>query len=52
VSAPLYWHEVPDVERGDLRLDTVPDRLRDVGDPTARMDETAAPIDSLLELAA
>jgi bifunctional non-homologous end joining protein LigD len=52
VSTPLYWHEVPDVERGDLRLDTVPDRLRDVGDPRARINETAAPIDSLLELAA
>ena len=28
VSCALAWDEVPDAEPGDLRLDTVPDRLR------------------------
>ena len=35
VSCPLRWDEVADVEPGDLRLDTVPARLREVGDPSA-----------------
>jgi bifunctional non-homologous end joining protein LigD len=52
VSAPLFWHEVPDVEMHDLRLATVPARLKEKGDPTAGMDETAGALDSLLELAA
>ena len=33
VSCALEWDEVPDVEPGDLRLDTVPDRLRSAGRP-------------------
>jgi bifunctional non-homologous end joining protein LigD len=52
VSAPLYWSEVPDVEMYDLRLETVPKRLKELGDPTAGMDKTGAPITSLLEMAA
>ena len=28
VCCPISWKEVPDVEPGDLRLDTVPDRLK------------------------
>ena len=36
VSCALEWDEVPDVEPGDLRLDTVPDRLRDGRRPGGR----------------
>ena len=42
VSCALEWDEVPDVEPGDLRLDTVPERLRTVGDPAADIDEHPA----------
>jgi bifunctional non-homologous end joining protein LigD len=50
VSTPLEWDEVADVEPGDLRLDTVPARVRERGDPSARIDEYAGSLDSLLEL--
>ena len=52
VSCPLEWDEVPDVDPADLRIDTVPDRLRERGDPSATIDEAPAKLDSLLELAA
>ena len=48
---PRRWDEVPDCELGDFRIDTVPERLRTVGDPSATIDETAGSLDSLLELA-
>ena len=51
VSCALAWDEVPDVEPGDLRLDTVPDRLRTVGDPAADIDVEPGSLDQLLELA-
>jgi DNA ligase D len=51
VSTPLSWEEVPDVEPADLRLDTVPERLRTAGDPAAEMGAHAAPLDALLERA-
>jgi bifunctional non-homologous end joining protein LigD len=51
VSCALRWEEVPDVEPGDLRLDTVPDRLRTLGDPAADIDGHPASLDGLLELA-
>jgi bifunctional non-homologous end joining protein LigD len=51
VSAPLEWDEVPDVELGDLRLDTVPDRLKERGDPSADIDAHPGSLDSLHELA-
>ena len=51
VSCPLRWDEVADVEPGDLRLDTVPARLREVGDPTATIDDVHGSLDDLLELA-
>ena len=35
VSCPLEWDEVADVEPGELRIDTVPARLRERGDPSA-----------------
>ncbi|MGA2756689.1 MAG: ATP-dependent DNA ligase [Solirubrobacteraceae bacterium] len=40
------------VEPAELRLDTVPARLRERGDPSAAIDERAGSLDSLLELAA
>jgi bifunctional non-homologous end joining protein LigD len=52
VSCPLEWDEVPDADPAELRLDTVPARLKDVGDPSANIDEHSGSLDGLLELAA
>ena len=52
VSCPLTWDEVPDAEPADLRLDTVPARLQEVGDPSAEIDKHVGSLDALLELAA
>ena len=51
VCCPITWDEVPDVEPGDLRLDTVPARLKKQGDPAADIDEHAGSLDKLLDLA-
>ena len=51
VCCPISWEEVPDVEPGDLRLDTVPGRLKRKGDPAAEIDEHAGSLDKLLDLA-
>jgi bifunctional non-homologous end joining protein LigD len=51
VSCALRWDEVPDVEPGDLRLDTVPARLREHGDPAADIDLEPGRLDGLLDLA-
>src|SRR5215204_5760497 len=51
VSCALRWEEVPDAEPGDLRLDTVRERLADVGDPSADIDERPGSLDALLDLA-
>ncbi len=51
VSCPLEWEEVADVEPAELRLDTVPARLRERGDPAAEIDRHAGSLDALLELA-
>jgi DNA primase len=51
VSTPLHWEEVPDVEPGELRIDTVPARLRDIGDPSAEIDAHAGSLEALLALA-
>jgi bifunctional non-homologous end joining protein LigD len=51
VCCPLEWSEVPDVDPRDLRLDTVPDRLRKAGDPAADIDRNAGSLDQLLDLA-
>jgi DNA ligase D len=37
VSAPLHWDEVPDVDPARFTLDTMRERIADVGDPTAGM---------------
>ncbi len=52
VSCPLEWEEVADVEPAELRLQTVPARLRERGDPSASIDENAGKLAGLLELAA
>jgi DNA ligase D-like protein (predicted polymerase) len=51
VSTPLRWEEVADVEQGDLRLDTVPERVAKLGDPAADIDDNAGRLDGLLEFA-
>src|SRR4051794_8669620 len=51
VSTPLTWDEVPDVDPRELRIDTVPDRLRTTGDPAAEIDAHAGRLDQLRALA-
>jgi DNA ligase D-like protein (predicted polymerase) len=50
VSCGLDWDEVADVEPGDLRIDTVPARLRE-HDPAADIDLAPGTLESLLDLA-
>ncbi len=50
VSTPLSWSEVADVDPAELRIDTVPARVQQHGDPSTEMDGTAAPLEPLLEL--
>jgi bifunctional non-homologous end joining protein LigD len=52
VSCPLEWEEVPGVNPDDLRLDTVPRRLAELGDPSASIDDHPGSLEGLLELAA
>jgi bifunctional non-homologous end joining protein LigD len=52
VSCPLGWDEVADVEPKLLRLDTVPKRFAELGDPQEGIDDHPGTLDSLLELAA
>ncbi len=52
VSCALRWEEVPDVDPAELTLETVPARLRELGDPSAAIDEHPERLESLLELAA
>jgi DNA ligase D-like protein (predicted polymerase) len=51
VSCPLRWDEVADVEPGELRLDTAPARVREVGDPAATIDDVHHRLEPLLDLA-
>ena len=51
VSTPLRWDAVADVDPAELRLDTVPDRVAQLGDPSADIDAHAGRLDGLLELA-
>jgi DNA ligase D-like protein (predicted polymerase) len=51
VSTPLEWDEVADVDPAELRLDTVPARLAERGDPCAPIDDEHFSLDSLHELA-
>ncbi len=52
VSTPLRWDEVADVEPAELRIDTVPDRVRERGDPAADAAGHAASLAPTLELVA
>jgi bifunctional non-homologous end joining protein LigD len=52
VSCPFDWDELDDVEPAELRLDTVPARLRERGDPSATIDDRPGSLEQLLELAA
>jgi bifunctional non-homologous end joining protein LigD len=51
VSAPLRWEEIPDCEPSDFTVLTMPARLKEIGDPAARMDDAAGSLDQLLALA-
>jgi bifunctional non-homologous end joining protein LigD len=51
VSTPISWDEVPDVEPEAFTIDTVAQRLSDVGDPAADMESHAGSIETLLEQA-
>jgi bifunctional non-homologous end joining protein LigD len=52
VSCPFDWDELDDVDPAALRLDTVPARLRERGDPAVAIDKHPGSLDGLLELAA
>ncbi len=49
VSCPVEWDELEGVDPGAFTVRTVPERLRDIGDPWADMHEHAAGIGTLLE---
>jgi len=51
VSTPLEWDEVPECEPADFTVLTVPQRLKELGDPHAKIDESAGSLEKLLELA-
>jgi DNA ligase D-like protein (predicted polymerase) len=51
VSTPLSWDEVPTCMPESYTIDTVPQRLREIGDPSAGIDEAVGSLASLLELA-
>src|SRR2546423_5841980 len=51
VSCPLEWDEVPTAEARELRIDTVPARLAERGDPAADIDAHAGSLAGLLDLA-
>jgi bifunctional non-homologous end joining protein LigD len=50
VSCPLNWDEVGRVELADFRLDTVPQRYAEIGDPGEGIDANVGTLDALLEL--
>lgn len=52
VSAPLEWHEVSDCDPADFTVLTMPQRFATIGDPHAKMDNSAGSLERLLELAA
>jgi bifunctional non-homologous end joining protein LigD len=52
VSCPFDWDELTSIDPAGLRIDTVPARLRERGDPAAAIDEHAGSLNLLLELAA
>lgn len=50
VSAPLTWEELKDADPADFTLATMPRRFREVGDPSAAIDEHPGSLDLALEL--
>jgi bifunctional non-homologous end joining protein LigD len=50
VSCPFEWDELDTIDPAALRLDTVPARLQERGDPSAGIDDSAGSLGSLLEL--
>ena len=51
VSCPLAWDEVPTADADALTILTVPDRVAEIGDPGAGIDDAVGRLDSLLALA-
>jgi bifunctional non-homologous end joining protein LigD len=51
VSAPLYWHEVPDCNPADFTIFTMPKRFAKIGNPHADMDAEPGSLEKLLEFA-
>ena len=51
VSTPLEWDEVAGCEPADFTVLTVPQRLKELGDPHAKMDASPGSLEKLLELA-
>jgi DNA ligase D-like protein (predicted polymerase) len=52
VSTPLRWEEVADCDPAAFTVDTVPERLTRMGDPSEGIDQTVGSLAPLLELAA
>jgi DNA ligase D-like protein (predicted polymerase) len=50
VSTPVAWEELDGLDPRSLNLWTVPDRLRDHGDPMAGMDDDVGSLEPLLEM--
>lgn len=50
VSTPLTWDEVPSVDASAFTIDTVPERVKNLGDPAADLDSQTGSLDSLLAL--
>ena len=52
VSAPLHWHEVPEVNPADFTVLTMPQIFAERGNPHEAMDAAPGSLDQLLALAA
>jgi DNA ligase D len=51
VSTPIRWDELDDIDPRDFTIATVPERFAALGDLHAGIDDTAYPLDFLLEWA-
>jgi bifunctional non-homologous end joining protein LigD len=52
VSTPLRWEEVADCDPAAFTVQTVPERLARMGDPSEGIDQAVGSLEPLLELAA
>jgi bifunctional non-homologous end joining protein LigD len=52
VSTPFAWEELEDIDPAALRIDTVPARVAERGDPLVGIDDSAGSLGALLERAA